>query len=161
MKNSQGNEPLILKLNQILDHKCDPEIVKLHKEFETKLGADNPMVKAMAAQVAEGGKAASEEMIGLIKEMAQSNVPMLPMSAEDFMAEAVEESMSNEKLKELRQKRALRLLADSSMTKKDLSVALGIDGQAFGGVLDALVEDKKVLKIGDDYALPETVAVSA
>lgn len=155
MVTDNNNEPLILKLNKILDQQCDPEVVKLHKEFETKLGPDNPMVKAMAAQVAEGGKAASDEMIGLIKEMAQSNVPMLPMTAEDFMSVAIDERMSNDKAKELRQKRAVKLLRTGPMSKKDLGEALGAEGQAFAGVMDPLIKDEKVVMIGNDYALPE------
>jgi hypothetical protein len=155
MAKQDSNEPLILKLNKILDQKCDPEVVKLHKEFETKLGLDNSMVKAMAAQVAEGGKAASEEMIGLIKEMAQSSEPMLPMTAEDFKTKAVDEGMTNDEAKVLRQKRVMKNLGDGPMSKDKVSESLGFGGQAFLGVMDSLIEDEKVLKVGDDYSLAE------
>lgn len=156
-----GAKPFLLKLNKILAKKCDPNIVNLHKEYEAKLGPDNAMVKGMATQVAEGGKAAVAEMIQLINETAESDEPMLPMTAEDFMNQSVELGMDNEELKTLRQQRLLQVLGGGSKSKDELGEALGIKGQALAGVLDPLVDSKQVVKVGDDYALPDTPEASA
>jgi hypothetical protein len=147
--------PFSLIANAVLEAKTDPEINDQLTGLIKTLGAESPAVKALTTVKAAKDAEAREEIIRLLKESGDQQMPLLAMGHDDAAMLAAQHGITNREVGDWRRRRVQEMASKGRITDQDIEREVFLKGTALDQITARLVKDGTLVRDGEGYKATE------
>ena len=147
--------PFSLIANAVLEAKTDPVISKQLADLIKSHGADSDIVKPLAALKAAKDAEAREEIIRLLKESDDKQLPLIAMGHDDAAMLTAKHGITNREVGAWRRRHVLEMASKGRITDQDIEREVFLKGTALDTLTARLVKDGTLVRDGEGYKAPE------
>jgi len=147
--------PFALIANAVLETKTDPVISKQLADLIKSHGADSDIVKPLAALKAAKDAEAREEILRLLKESDDKQMPLLTMGHDDAAMLTAKHGITNRDVGDWRRRHVQEMASKGRITDLDIEREVFLKGTALDQLTAKLVKDGTLVRDGEGYKAPE------
>lgn len=147
--------PFPLIADAVLRAKTDPEINEQLAGLIKTHGAASDIVKPLAALKAVKDNEAREELIRLLTESGEKNLPLLTMGQDHFCFLAAKSDTNSRGVGDWKRRRVVEMATEGLITDADIEREVFVKDIALDQLTAKLIKNGKLVRDGDGYTVPK------
>lgn len=155
--NKLNNKPFPLVANVMLEELTDPKTNEQLAELIATFGPESDIVKPLAALKAVKDDEARSELIRLLQESGEKQMPLMALDLDHVCLLAAKFHITNREISDWRKRHILKMAKEGLITDADIERETFIEELALEQLTAKLVKNGELVREGAGYRTPAAV----